>query len=236
MRRLFDWGKLRRPMRESNSSLINDVYTPMKLELMRMNGHMRRIYREIYSDIRNKKIPLLARRIEYLSILNMTEYHTAGVNKRHTIIEEAFKILEFFTGFKWNPRGSFMFDGAFDAFKKDVKILITGNKLSINIGGRLEKLEKGESNWNNLRRFFYNPSVRKAIEYVHSSPDTFYNNLNALFKTKKDPTEPRGRPYVSKAIKDSSVWFDVYMLDTIANTLRQGDKWVKGNPQGGHRV
>ena len=89
---------------------------------------------------------------------------------------------------------------------------------------------------NRLFRFFNNSSIKQAIKFLY--PNTWralYVRLHMLFRTTKDPTMPRGRKYISTAVKDSSKWFHNHIMDEIDAVFSGRGQWIEGNPYGGYR-
>lgn len=219
-------------LKKYDVSLIDDVFDPIEHQIKKMGEEMERAENVLRSKIINDSIPMLERMIRLESIINLTNFSATNSRERDDTITEAFNIMKKMTGFEWNKSGSFTYDGALDAFKKDVSINRGRMKIGVNVNGRLKEMERGKTNWNNLRRFFYNKKVHKMIYFFYDDAENFYERLNRLFRNMRDPTMPRGRPYISQATEDGSYYFDELIRENISNIFNNRGEWEKGSSRG----
>jgi len=180
----------------------------------------------IESKIDHDAMSSLQRAIRLEALINLTNYSATGSKPRDTRITDAFDVLADFVGFEYNKTGSFLWAGARDAWTKDITVSSTKLKLGYTIEGKLEELEDGRVNWKNLKRFFYNPGIKAAIKLIYYTTwKDMYSRLDSLFKTTKDPTEPKGRPYIKQAMEEGSDYLHTSIKQIVHESFNRKGRW-----------
>ncbi len=197
-----------------------------------LNEIMEIKFRQIKSEIEMKSLSMLQRMIRIESMLNLTNYTNTGAKPRDSMITEAFSLMKTLIGFEYNPNGSFTHSGARDAFEYYVTAQEGTLRLKYNVEGRLEEMEEGKTDWDNMKRFFYSKKWKAAVYRIFpNSASDFYKRLEKLFNQTQDPTMPSGRKYISSALEDGSEYLDELIRHEINSSFNNNGIWIKGNPK-----
>lgn len=213
-------------MRDKRAEIYRSLYDEMK-ELRYMAELNTEILKTIISE---GVIPRIANQLRFDILVNLIDYTATNSAARHKTIKEAFWIIDYIIGFDYNPRGSFTWDGAKRAMSEDVFIKPKKYRLEVEIKGRIEDLEKGDVDWSALRRFFYRYSVQAKIKLMFPNAyKRIYDDLDNLFSFTKDPTEPRGRPYISQATDKNSEYMHEAIQKSVISAFGKNseDGWIR---------
>lgn len=206
--------------------MIGNVHSSLRQQMETLNRVMEQKRNLIETQIENRALTSLQRTIRLESLINLTQYSATGSAPRDSRIIEAFDILTDLVGFEYNDKGSFTWTGARDALKNDVTPSPAKLRLSYTIEGKLEELEDGRTNWKNLKRFFQSYGIKSQIKILYPSQwRDIYNRLDSLFKTRKDPTMPDGRPYISAAMETGAEYLHIYIKDIVHQSFNGKGRW-----------
>ncbi len=207
----------------STFNILRDEYKEIR-DIAEHKTHMMKI------EISGVTIPRVLNFLRFDILMNLIDYSNTGVKPRDKTIEEAFWILDYLIGFDYNKVGSFTRDGAKRAMNEDLTLRRQRYRIEVAVEGRLKDLEEGEVDWSNLRRFFYSHRVQTQLKIMFpNTVDRIYRDLTALFAKTKDPTEPKGRPYISQAVIKSKEYMHDAIQDSVIDVFGKNEEggWVR---------